>query len=200
MSIVTSQTLLEKVKDIDDADSWNRFFAFYAPAILCFCRSKGCSQTQSNDILQETMVMLLSVMSAFDYSPSKGKFRNFLFKIVEGRIKDMFKREKKYCIHNSEDISDWVERIENSNVDAPEKQWEQSWRLNVFQHALENVKAKIQPSTYEAFEMYVLNNNKAEDVAKRFNIEINALYRQKNRVLALLRKEVVKIKDEIGDI
>ena len=200
MSIATSRTLLDKVKDIDNADAWDRFFAFYTPAILCFCRSKGCSKTESNDILQETMVMLLSIMSAFEYLPSKGKFRNFLFKIVEGRMKDMFKREKKYCMHASEDITNWVEHIEDSHVDTPQKQWEQSWKLNVFQHALENVKVKIQPSTYKSFEMYVLNGRKAEEVAKHFKIKINALYRQKNRVIALLREEVEKIKDEIGDL
>ena len=143
--------------------------------------------------------MLLSVMSAFDYAPEKGKFRNFLFKVVEGRMKDTFKREKKFRLHDTEDISNWVEHIEDSSTDGPENQWERTWKLNVFHHTLENVKLKIQPSTYASFEMYVLQHKKAEDVAKHFDIEINALYRQKNRVMVLIREEVEKIKDEIGD-
>lgn len=199
MKYVTSATLIERLKDKDDEESWNRFYEIYSPLILAFSRSKGCNQELAHDILQEAMVILLSTMPKFDYSPKKGRFRNFLLTIVMGRIRDTYKREKWYCSLASETKSDWVMGIEDTRLEIPGKKWDQLWKHNLFHHALENVKTKINKLTYQSFALYVLADKSTEYVAKQLNIEKNAVFQHKNRVMKLLREEIKTLKRELGE-
>ena len=101
MDVVTSPTLLHKLKNPDDEEAWKRFYKLYSPVVLGFSRAKGCRPSLANDFLQETMMMLISALPDFDYTPGKGRFRNFLLKIVHRRIMDMYKREKRRQISSS---------------------------------------------------------------------------------------------------
>ena len=200
MALVTSATLIQKVKNIDDHESWTRFHRFYSPLILGFSRQKGCNDAQANDILQETLVMLLSTMPKFQYAPDKGKFRSFLLKIVDRRIKTAYRRGKKYTsIAEDENGGDWLLEIEDTSVDSPCNNWDQLWEYNLIQQALERLKDKINPQTLKSFTMYVLEEKKADDGAKILNIDKNTIFQHKNRVLKLLKEEILRLKQEFGE-
>jgi len=98
MGVMTSPTLLNKLKDTDDEESWDEFYQLYSTLIVSFCRQRGLPEQMSLDVLQETMVSLLRVIPSFEYNKQKGKFRSFLLRIVDSRMKDLIRRQKKYCL------------------------------------------------------------------------------------------------------
>ena len=96
VGLITSATLLDRVKDVEDQAAWDRFYEFYYPLVIGFCRKKGCEDDMAYDVLQESMVTLMRILPEFDYNPRKGNFRSFLLKVVERRIMDAYKRDKFY--------------------------------------------------------------------------------------------------------
>ena len=145
-------------------------------------------------------MMLISAIPDFDYVPGKGRFRNFLLKIVFRRITDMYKREKWYCSLSSETNADWIEHIEDEGVETCEEEWNRLWKHNLFLQALDRVKEKVSPLSYTSFERYALKGQAAEEVAASLNIDKNVLFQTKNRMIKLLRKEVEILREELGDV
>ena len=171
-----------------------------APLIFSFSRGKGCSNDMANDILQETMVMLTAQMANFVYAPTKGKFRNFLLRIVECRIKDAYRREKRYCTLGTDTKSAGImENIEDSRVETPGKSWEDLWEQNLLIQACRIIEQKINPRTYRCFELYVFEQKKADEVAEILGIDKNLVFQHKNRVTRLLKAEIAKLKEEFGE-
>jgi len=203
MAFETSATLLVEMRDTGNDAAWNRFYDFYSPLIFGFCVQKGCSETMARDVLQESMMWVLKQVPDFRYDPAKGKFRSFLLRIVDCRIKDTFKREKWYVSPesggNDSMSGHWIARIEDSRVDVPGADWDAMWERNLLEQALAHVEQKIQPLTFRSFKLYVIEDRPVEEVQKELGIaDRNAVYQHRSRVIKLLKKEVAELEQEMG--
>ena len=78
----TQVSLLNRLKFGDAEQDWERFYYAYADMIVRYARKLGLDENAAYDVLQDTMVALMSVLKRFEYDPKKGKFRSFLFTIV----------------------------------------------------------------------------------------------------------------------
>ena len=205
MTIVTSPTLLKKMQNITDQESWDRFYGSYAPMIIGYCRKRSLSNEMALDVLQETMVRLLRLIPNFHYDPAKGKFRSFLFKIVDGKRIDAIKRQGRYCTFQSDSKEDWVKDIEDSKVKMPCKDWDYLWEKNVLLQAIDRVQERVDPLTYDSFKSYVLEKKSIEEVCKILrekydtNVNKNLIYQHKARIIKLLKQIVENLKKEIGE-
>ncbi len=197
----TSKTLLERLKDQDDHGAWQDFFDFYAGLILRFARYRGCSDTMSNDVLQETMLVLFKKMPDFQYDPAIGRFRSFLFRIVQGRVQDAFRREQRYMFYSSIRQEKFPGRSQllEDGLDDPLEEWEREWENNIFATALERVKRKVDGSTFRSFRLYVLEQKEVADVSEALGLDRNTIYQHKNRLMTMLRREVDGLRQELGE-
>ena len=200
MSSVTSSGLMIRMRDTDDDEAWDRFFDFYAPLIIRFSRENGCPEEMANEILQETMVQLLKQMPNFTYDRQKGRFRSYLLKVVHRRIQDAIRRAQRTCSLERDTQSGWVQGIPDPNLDAPGEDWDKLWDRQLLRHALRRVQDKVQPQTFQSFEMYVLDGHPVETVQKELGIaDRNTVYQHRNRVIRLLRHEANLLKEEMGE-
>ena len=198
-SMLTSATLLVRLKDIDDQAAWDRFYEFYSPLILGYCKRRGCAPEMAYDVLQEIMVTLMRIFPKFNYKPERGHFRTFLLKIVDHRMIDAFRREKWYQSLSSDTDLDWVERLEDPGTNRPFEEWDKLWDCNLLNRALVRIKKKVNSLTYRSFQMYVLERNSADSIAIQLKINKNAVFQHKNRVIKMLQQEVNRLKEEFGE-
>ena len=199
MATQTSETLLERVRDAADNEAWTRFYSLYAPLIAAFSRQKGCSESMTGDVLQETMVRLAKVMPRFRYDREKGQFRSYLLKVVHDRIRDAFRREnwRRRCQLSPE--PELIAGTEATHGKMPGREWGEMWDLNLLAYALDRVRARIEPLTYRSFEMYVMQENPVEAVQRKLGIrDRNLVYQHKNRVIRLLRREIASLEEDVG--
>ena len=70
---VTSSSLLLRIRDPNDSDSWHRFVAIYAPIIRSYCRRRGFQSTDIDDIAQNVLASVSRSIQNFEYDPVKGK-------------------------------------------------------------------------------------------------------------------------------
>jgi DNA-directed RNA polymerase specialized sigma24 family protein len=74
-----------------------------------------------------------------------------------------------------------------------ERRWEEEWKKNLVDAAIERVKLKASPKQYKIFYLHVLREQPAAEVAKTLNVSLAQVYLSKSRFSALVRKEVARL-------
>ena len=90
----TSTTLLarlvERETGIDQA-AWRIFFERYQPVMVEYARMKGAGD-EAEDIVQEVFADLAKVFKAGRYVRNKGRFKNYLAKMLRNELVSRFRR------------------------------------------------------------------------------------------------------------
>ena len=201
MNIETSKTLLDQLREPGNNPAWNQFYTLYSPLIFGFVRKRHFDRSTAEDILQETMCEVVRYLPRFEYNRQKGRFSNYLFKIVCRIISKRLKEKESRRIPMDSSAC-----IEDMNIPDPHSlkifdDFKLQEKRNLIRHALVRVKKRVEPLTWKSFDLYVLTGKSALDAATELGIsDRSAVYKQKERVIAFLKEEVKKIQNEIGDL
>ncbi|NQU65719.1 MAG: sigma-70 family RNA polymerase sigma factor [SAR324 cluster bacterium] len=198
----TRVTLLDKVRENDD-QAWNEFCDFYWDLIRGWAMRMGCSESQSKDVFQDTIINLLKQLQGFNYNPSKGCFRGFLKTIVRRRVSDSFRRNKRYINASAfqTEGNENFDLIDQYDHDEQPETLEEDvvWLNSILSQALRSAYSRIDETTYKSFCMYVLEEQPIEKVMEKLNIEKQgAIYQQKSRFLTILKKEFQRLLNEMN--
>jgi len=191
--LTTPVTLLENLINNPDHRLWSDFYAIYWKTILNYCRKQGLSDSDSRDVLQETMLTLFKHLSAggFRYNQQKGKFRNFLFTVVRNKVIDAFRRAQNRKTFSLDVLSDNAALIQDGGL-KPEEMLEKDWQYSLVESALERLYLApgVDRKTVDAFVDYVVHGMAVAEVACKYAIKENAVYQIKNRMIKRLKQEV----------
>src|SRR5579884_3179208 len=88
--IPTRQSLLSRLKDWDDNESWRVFFDTYWRLIYNAAMKAGLTDAEAQDAVQETVISVMKSISSFKYDPAKGSFKTWLLRLTQWRILDQF--------------------------------------------------------------------------------------------------------------
>src|SRR5258708_5431182 len=86
--IPTRQSLLSRLKDWDDASSWQEFFDMYWKLIYGTARRAGLQQADAQEVVQETLITISKAIRTFQYNPQQGSFKGWLCTTTTWRIRD----------------------------------------------------------------------------------------------------------------
>ena len=203
MSFTTRKSLLNKVKSGDEI-SWNEFYETYKPLIILCGSDCGLTYDENDELVQRVMCEIFQkdIVGKYDpdnipehlvfkYNPSQGRFRHYLRKIIRYQAIKIYNKRR------------YTESIDDENSPAnsipTEDQWEKVWDNEWYKHllnmALIELKGRIQPDTFVAFEMYAFQNRNVEEVAKFLNLSVSSVYTAKSRCITAL-KEIIKELEE----
>ena len=68
--------------------------------------------------------------------------------------------------------------------------WEAEWQSNLMEAALERVRRRVREEHYQMFDLNVVRQWPANQVAKTLEVSVAQVYLVKHRILALLKREV----------
>src|SRR5712671_4553337 len=91
-SLPTQRSLLSRLRDLGDSDSWRTFFDTYWRLIYNLARKSGLSDADAQDVVQETVIAVARKMPEFRYDPAKGSFKQWLLLITRRRIHDHLRK------------------------------------------------------------------------------------------------------------
>src|SRR5687768_902150 len=91
----TRQSLLSRLKDWDDHESWRTFFNTYWRLIYAVAVKSGLTTTEAEDVVQETLLVVAKEMPDFEYDPARGSFKGWLLEISRRRIANQVRRRLK---------------------------------------------------------------------------------------------------------
>jgi RNA polymerase sigma-70 factor (ECF subfamily) len=185
----TSLSLLERLREPEQTQAWDRFVELYTPLLLYWARRAGLQPQDASDLVQETFTTLVEKLPQFRYD-ERGNFRGWLRTIVmnkwRNRVRDRRHAAARAC---SENLPECVE------ADELESLWEQEHREHLVKRALELMQTDFEPTTWKACWELSANGRPAADVAAELGITENAAYLAKWRVLRRLRQELAGLLD-----
>ena len=203
-SLPTRASLLSRLRDLGDSDSWRTFFDTYWRLIYNVARKSGLSDDAAQDIVQETVIAVARKMPDFHYNPAKGSFQQWLLLITRRRIHDHLRR-----LYRTLPLAEAVEnetelgsKTVAGPTPAPDAQidaaWEQEWRESVFQGALARVRRQANPKSYQVFDYCVLQDLPAGQVAKMLGMNAAQVYLAKHRMSAAVKRAAKEFEAELS--
>lgn len=185
----TRPSLLIRLRDPADAESWLCFMQLYGPLIHQFARRRGLQEADAADIAQEVATQVVRSIRSFEYQPERGRFRDWLGTVVRHRVGRLFKRQAGRAAGGGDWLND-LPAVEQDN------EWSAEFNAHVLAAAMERAKPGFEESTWEAFRLAWMEQTPAAAVAERLGLSVAAVYLAKSRVLKRLREEVVALADD----
>jgi RNA polymerase sigma-70 factor (ECF subfamily) len=215
--IPTRASLLGRLKDWGDQQSWEDFFNTYWKLIYGVALKAGLSDAEAQDVVQETLLTVAKKIGQFRSDPRLGSFKGWLLLITRRRIADQFgkRRDARQASPvpfeaaqnpvprsggdaNRDDTTrtSTVARVPDPASFDLDACWEEQWRQNLLQAATESVKKQVSPKQYQIFELYVLREWPVGKVAATLGVSLGQVYLAKHRVGCLLKKELKRLAKE----
>lgn len=189
--IPTRQSLLSRLKDYDDNESWRDFFHTYWKLIYSMAVRSGLSETEAQEVVQETIIAVSKQMPDFKYDRSKGSFKSWLLQLTRWRIQDQLRRRQRdeQLVRTPEQgAKASIENVPDSlNGDS---NWEDEWQKNLIDAAIQRLKALAKPKQFQIFDLYVLKDWPIAKVTAALGVNYGQVYMAKHRLTAMLKREI----------
>jgi len=171
--------------------AWEEFRQCYAPMIAGFARNLGAPPQDVDDLIQDVLLGFFALSPRFVYDPARGRFRGYLKVCTFRALRTRLGQNARFKALPLGDID--PESLEVEQV------WNDIWEQELLRRALEEVrKCYADPITFRAFELYVILGRPAEDVARELSLNVNSVYKAKERVTQSLRKKLEALVEQQG--
>jgi RNA polymerase sigma factor (sigma-70 family) len=190
--IPTRQSLLSRLRDWDDRESWEDFFNCYWKLIYNAALKSGLTVVEAQEVVQETVIKVAKQMPEFRYDPAKGSFKGWLLKITQWRISDQFRKRRDFVPLNFEAGGEG-EGMEEPMALGFESKWDELWQENLLEVAVARVKQRVDPREFQMFEMTAQRDWPALKVARKLNVLRAHVYYARHKVARLIREEMNRL-------
>ena len=193
----TRGSLLLRLKNPSDESGWREFYNLYGRMIFGYALHFNLSHAEAEDIVQEVVTKVFRQILSFDYSPERGRFRGWLKTVTKHAVIDFIRRRERRR-NNSVEYREHIEIL----LEEPECREDDIWRKErekaMLEVALQRVYERVGTCCRDVFELFVVERYSAREVGVRLDMEPNAVYACKHRMLKYIREEVEILERECG--
>lgn len=189
---MTNTALLMGLRTRDDP-AWTTFYSRYQPVLVAFARRLGLRESDAQDAAQEALLAFADGYRKGQYDREKGRLRTWLFSIASHKVRDIQRRNGREAV--------FVDLPEKTHFfghvpgdDEMSRIWETEWQRALTDACMEEVARHVEPQTFQAFELFVMQEWPAEKVADYLGVTSNAVFKAKRRVLTRMRKAYQRMK------
>ena len=186
----TRISLLLRLRNSGDAKAWSQFDAIYRPMLYRFATVRGLEHAAAEDIVQHCMLAVSEHIKGFEYDPTRGRFKGWLRTLVNNKVRNVM-RDRRDQIAKTQDFN-----IADAREDAPDELFERVWMDEHLKHALRNVRDDVEPTTFAAFQQYVIEERPIEEVCASCGMNPNQVHAIKWRVTKKLRAAMAELTGE----
>jgi RNA polymerase sigma-70 factor (ECF subfamily) len=191
--IPTRRSLLSRLKSWEDQDSWRQFFDTYWRLIYRVALKAGLNDAAAQDVVQETILSVAQRMPGFKYDPAVGSFKSWLMLVIRRRIADHLRKQYAGARLSNGIEVDQLTEVPDDSLEQLQGIWDEEWRTQIRQAALEKVKRRVKPEQFQMFDFYVLQQMPPREVAKSLGVSLMQVYLSRHRIGSLLKNEMAKL-------
>lgn len=192
----TRISLILRLPRSADGAAWREFVELYEPLILRFARARGLQTNDAQELVQRVFVAVAGAVERWQPDPSRGSFRAWLFRIARNQlIKQVTARSREKSVGGTSNFVKLHQQLPGGAHDL-EAEIEREYRQAVFKLAAQRVRSSVQPQTWQAFSLSMIDEMPMQQVANALNISIGAVYIARSRVIARLREVVQQLEAE----
>ena len=196
--LATRYSLLSRLQNWEDDDSWRDFFDTYWRLIFSTALKSGLTETEAEDVVQETIISVAKSLDKFKRDPKLGSFKGWLRNIIRWRVADQLTKRTQAADREADTVQAEFNRWNPADIPDPagdpwEQIWEREWQANLIERAIENIKHSVREEHYQIFDLYVLKEWPVKKVARTLGVSIGKIYLVKYRISRLIKKEGCKL-------
>lgn len=193
--------MVERLADWRDQKNWHEFFETYWKLIYSVAVQAGLTESEAQDVVQETVITVAKRVDGLKYDPAQGSFKGWLLHITRWRIADQFRKRDPAEVgasrkRRNDATSRRTATIERAADPAGfdlESVWDNEWKQNLMTAAIARVKRKVDARQYQIFDCYVMKEWPVKKVAKELGVSTAQVYLAKHRVSAVMKKELKEL-------
>jgi RNA polymerase sigma factor (sigma-70 family) len=204
----TRWTLIERLKNWDDQESWRQFFDTYWKLIYGVAIKSGLTHPEAQDVVQETVMSVCKNMQKFKADPAYGSFKAWLLNLTRWRITDQVRKRGRgpnateqlpKSGSNGDTTSTAVEeRVPDPAGNALEAIWNDEWEKHIVDAALEKVKQESSSKHYQIFYLQAIKQVPASKVAETLNVKVDQVYLIKHRLTKVFEEALKELETKLG--
>ena len=192
----TRATLIQRVQNQQDEQSWEEFVRVYRRYIYAIIRSMNISEHDTEDILQQVLINLWNSLPKMDYEKIN-RFRSWLSTVTKNCVTDFIRKRtreaKRLEKASQDDTLTYLKAIRLPEIDNIA---EREWEIHLTNLALENIEPLFSGKAVDAFRL-TLQGKSVEEIAAKLDLKENSVYRLKNRVKERLILEIRHLRDDL---
>lgn len=201
--IPTRYTLLSRLRDWEDDESWKDFFDTYWRLIYSVARKSGLREVEAQEVVQETVISVAKHIHKFQRDRKLGSFKGWLRNLTRWRIADQLRKRQRVAPET--ELLDPDESAPPKFPPEPQDQsaeirWEEEWHANLLQAAIDRVKLQVREEQFQMFDLQVLRQWPVSRITSTLGVSAARVYLAKHRVAALIKKEVRNLQKQWEEI
>jgi RNA polymerase sigma-70 factor (ECF subfamily) len=175
-----------------DTAAWGEFVRIYGPPVVAWCRERGLQHDDALDVTQDVLLRFWRASKQFDYD-SRGRFRSYLEQVARSALVSW--AEKAEAAHDQATRS-LLEKIPDR--EGLLARLGEAYDTELVAIAMAEVKTRVRPHTWQAFELLAIERRSGADVAATLNIEVNTAYVARRKVQRMIREIVDRIEGPLA--
>src|SRR5580765_2527237 len=192
--IPTRWSLITRLKGGEDREGLKDFFDTYWKLIYSVATKAGLSDSEAEEVVQETVITVAKKIGEFKADPAHGSFKGWLLKITQWRIGDQFRKRLplgRRGARRSDTTSQTAtaERVPDPRGCSLESIWDQEWEKTLVDAALERVKKCVNAKQYQIYYLNTVKKMSVRTVTKTLGVNAAQVYLAKHRVGSVLKRE-----------
>ena len=202
--IPTRDSLLSRLKDWSDDESWRDFFSTYWKLVYGVALKAGLTEQEAEEVVQETVITVARRIPEFNYDPAVCSFKTWLLNLTRWRIVDQLRKRKPdgsaaRFRPDSTARTATVERVADPASLDLDAVWDREWEHQILEAAIQRVKRNVNPEHYQIFHLCVFKEWPVKKVAGELDVSAAQVYLARHRVGALLKKEVKAMEKRMNE-
>ncbi|MFM2014199.1 MAG: hypothetical protein RLZZ396_2983 [Planctomycetota bacterium] len=185
-SLTTTSSLVADLKSLSP-ERWEALVLLYSPTLRYWLYLEKVPQAAMEDLLQESLRSIYSGIGNFERTKENGSFRGWMRTIIRRRVVDYRRR-------NAEKLPTQAHLLNElkapSEIEESQEDQEQTNR-EIIARAFELVRQRVNPQTWQMFEMSVLESLPTQEIASTLGVTQANVRMAKARVAKLLRELLV---------
>lgn len=189
----TPVSLLRRMGE-GDAVAWDEFWAKYVGYLRGWCQQWKVPPEDAEDLIQDTFVQVLNRIPDFRRRGA-GSFRAWM-KTLAVRIwsKACIRAKRQRNIAALEGL-----RRSTLSLDSLESGLDRLIRDELLSTSMRIVKQKVEPMTWDAFRLVVLEGLSSAEASERLGISIESVYNARFRVQRKISDELAKLDRSVSE-
>ena len=190
---VTRETLIIRLQKQYDDNAWVEFSSIYSGFIHAILFKMNINPADRDDLAQEILLKAWKNIPKFNLDHKRGKFRNWLGKIVSNTAKNYYRStaSRRNAHSGSQEAYDSYSEPEIEKIAQDE------WRTFIANMAWENIKDTLAESNRKCFEL-ISKGMSVTEVSEELNMSSNNVSVYKKRVMNKLSHEILRLEDELN--
>ena len=191
----TRASLLLRLCDSQDHETWIEFVTLYEPVIYRLLRQQGLQDADARDVMQEMLLAVSRSIGRWDPTGPHGSFRRWLRQVARNLVVDWLRQPGRRVVAiGGSDLQSMLDKLPAAS-ELETVEFDRELRRALLQRAGERVRGEVRPATWQAFWETSIVGTSQTDTATKLGMTVGAVRVAKCRVLARLQAAVTELEE-----